>query len=167
MAGPTVCILLKERMTQLQRDAVWSYIAGFAEEVLPAEHFFRSNGRPFVLGWDSDFGVGEYVSIPLYETAIGWTPQDSLDLGAMCKQKEDHRELARLAIGLAREYDGLIWFGGSLGKDAESLPGRLWKIYGDEDLTLPDWAQLLRYDHVGDADFLDNWLTHPGFRMIK
>lgn len=166
MAGPTVSVILNSKMTSRQREAVWALVASFAGDVLPAENSFSSNGRPFVIGWGTDHA--ELYAESDYASAIGWQPQDALELGAMCNKMDDHRELARLAIRLAREYDGLICFGDSLGEEARAVPGRLWHIHNTEDdLSLPDWAQQTRGIHVGDAEFLENWARHPRFRLVK
>lgn len=120
---------------------------------------------------------------------IGFRPAAEIGVISARKSRDDHRVLGHLCLALALFDDGLIDFHGGLvpfpwpseidvlpqkrtrqqcdflleriAKKMSKLPGRLYEI---RYRTGPGrhWVH-----HIGDAEFLDAWLRHPNFRMIK
>lgn len=92
--------------------------------------------------------------------SLAGSPQDQIGFAAMCNRPEDHLELGRLALEFSRRYDGLINFGG-LDPLQREIEGRLWE--------LPyEYASGKTYIcHIGDTAFMEWWLTHEHFRMVK
>ncbi len=102
-----------------------------------------------------------------------------------CNQDVDHRLLGYLCLAFALEYDGLVDFNGRLdprppddvstavserdrraerdrriAQRMRRVRGRLYVVdYGSRNNPINC--------HVGDAEFMDSWLRHPRFRMIK
>ncbi len=115
---------------------------------------------------------------PRLAKAIGFTPATAIIVSMGANQRVDHRLAGHLCLVLALEYDGLIDFSGSLvpfpwpddipivkrtrEQDAE-LASRI--AHGMR--KLPGRLYLVDRCHVGDVEFLDAWLRHPRFRMIK
>ncbi|MFD9537384.1 DUF6368 family protein [Streptomyces sp. NPDC060010] len=99
---------------------------------------------------------------------------------AGCSGPVNHMLLSHLTLALARRFDALVDFDGLLsgyrtvGDDksheavlararamASALPGRLTEVpYGTR-----DGGRWLR--HVGDVEFLEAWLRHPDFHLVK
>ncbi|WP_030570408.1 DUF6368 family protein [Streptomyces aureocirculatus] len=107
-------------------------------------------------------------------------PVQGLVVGAGCSGSVNHVLLGHLTLALARRLDALVDFDGLLsscpaaGDDtrneavlararalASALPGRLSEVsYGTG-----GGGRWLR--HVGDVEFLEAWLQHPDFHLIK
>ena len=113
--------------------------------------------RPFglLLG---DAGLDD-SDLRTVERLIGFTPRNAVGAFAYMNAPVDHRLLGELALFLARELDGLVDFGGTLGPIAAS-PGTL--------LAIPYEASTLDETfHVSDAKFLEWWLEQRDFHMVK
>jgi hypothetical protein len=91
--------------------------------------------------------------------ALGYLPGTEIVLSAALNGPEDHRLLARLAIVIARRYDGRIDLDGLVAARSDD----------DRWLRVPyrtARGQAAAY-HVVDAEQLTEWLEHPRFRMVK
>lgn len=158
----------------------------------PAGGLYEGTGRPFLIDIDDELPWAEPGSLAeagetriFYERAFGLCPDSAVTVSAMCNQPEDHRILADIALCLARRLSGIIDMGGLIVPRhvflstpdfwnapwsavqsrvqafTESMPGTAvalayWTVSGRE------WAW-----HTVDAVFLQAWLCHPEFRMIK
>jgi hypothetical protein len=80
---------------------------------------------------------------------------------AMCSDDIDHRILAELAFWPAQRFDGLVNLGGELAVAPNDLPGRLYSVPYDAG------HGRTCISHVVDVDFLQAWLKHPCFGMVK
>lgn len=139
------------------------------------------------------FGLDPFEAPEMVEEiglAIGYRPVQDILVIAMCNQRIDHCLIARLALHFAQQFDALIDMGGTItpplppavkkedGTYAPwfdlvtlddirtflaDLPGRVWEIYGEDEIDR--YASLP--SHVVDATFLDAWVRHPHFHMIK
>lgn len=118
---------------------------------------------------------------------IGYRPGEQIEVCAMVNGPIDHLVLGHICLTLARRYDALVDFGGAV--DLADHPPKIHYFTDDieeaEQLiaaieaaisTLPGKVYSIRYEtargtpwvsHVGDAEFLAVWLTHPRFHMIK
>ncbi|MGW1211266.1 DUF6368 family protein [Streptomyces sp. NPDC002499] len=107
-------------------------------------------------------------------------PVQGLILCAGCSGSVNHVLLGHLTLALARRLDALVDFDGLLGshrttgedtsKEAvlararaltSELPGRLAEVSYDTG----GGGRWLR--HVGDVEYLEAWLQHPDFHLIK
>ncbi|MFD9374155.1 DUF6368 family protein [Streptomyces sp. NPDC059999] len=113
-------------------------------------------------------------------SAFSRPPVQGLIVGAGCSGPMNHILLGHLTLALALRFDALVDFDGLLngyrtvGDDtsheavlararamASALPGRLTEVpYGTG-----DGGRWLR--HVGDVEFLEAWLRHPDFHLVK
>ncbi|MGW2684595.1 DUF6368 family protein [Streptomyces sp. NPDC001414] len=113
-------------------------------------------------------------------SAFAHPPVQGLVVGAGCSGPVNHLVLGHLALALARRLDALVDFDGLLtshptaGDDtgneaarararalASALPGRLAEVSYDTG----GGGRWLR--HVGDVEFLQAWLRHPDFHLVK
>ncbi|MGV9267242.1 DUF6368 family protein [Kitasatospora sp. NPDC003701] len=113
-------------------------------------------------------------------SAFSRPPVQGLVVGAGCSGLVNHVLLGHLALALARRLDALVDFGGLLssrpavGEDtgneavlararvlASAFPGRLAEVSYDT------WGGGRWLRHVGDVEFLQAWLQHPDFHLIK
>ena len=95
MAGPTVGILLKEKLSEVAKCEILAFIESVANEVSGNE--FWINGAP--LGYE--FGPDYPEEIDEYSEAdalIGWVPKDIIGLYAMCNGERDHIALGEVAL---------------------------------------------------------------------
>ncbi|MDK0524465.1 DUF6368 family protein [Streptomyces sp. ML-6] len=107
-------------------------------------------------------------------------PAQGLIVGAGCSGPVNHVLLGHLALALAPRLDALVDFDGLLsrhpaaGDDTgdEAMPARARALASD----LPGIVAEVSYDtwdgerglrHVGDVQFLQAWLQHPDFHLIK
>jgi hypothetical protein len=93
------------------------------------------------------------------ETLLGFTPPRTVDAFAYANAEIDHRILGELALFLARQFDGLVDFGGTLGS-IHAAHGTLYAI-PYEGSTLAETF------HVGNTEFLEWWLQQAEFHMVK
>jgi hypothetical protein len=128
------------------------------------------------------FFLSEDDEIPAEDedySAFSRPPVQGLVLGAGCSGPANHRVLGHLALALAERLGALIDFHGLLshstlrGDTGEgafldraralvaSLPGRVVEISYDT------WGGGRWFRHVGDVEFLEAWLQHPGFHLVK
>lgn len=125
----------------------------------------------------------EPQEVPYLTTAIGFQPAYELLLGMAGNHYAEHQLLARLAIdlldllgGLADLHGALVpaaywthldWeheresFKAAIRRFVATLPGRLWEI------PYQVSAERQFFYHVVDAAFLQHWLTHPHFHLVK
>lgn len=103
-------------------------------------------------------GVGlDGFELAAVVAALGFQPSTTVHAFAYGNAPADHRLLAELALAVARRYDGLVDFGGSLGDNVTARRGWL--------VSLPyEWSGTF---HIGDADFLDAWMEDPRFHMVE
>lgn len=93
------------------------------------------------------------------EAAVGFVPAESVHAFAYVNDPIDHRILGEIALFFAREFAGLIDFGGTL----RCPPAPRGTLIGIPYKT----STLAEVFHVGDATFLEWWLRHPDFHMVK
>jgi hypothetical protein len=134
--------------------------------------------RPFVvvIGPESPDDLDELLHAGLAQV-LGWTPRGILTLVAMCDQVADHRLLGELCLRFATQLGGIVSFGGSLPgrgvlpRDRPSAPLREDSVEGLAGtlftLSYPTADHEYATAHLGDAELLRAWLTHPHFRMVK
>lgn len=181
MAGPTASVILPQAIGDELRADIESEIQRMSTRV-EGEDFWL-NHRPFILIMDPD-----EFQCPHIAKIVGWTPRADIGFAAMCNRDEDHRLLGEICLYFARKMNGLVDFGGALYPPIIGEVNALWEKhssgrgttwdewqpYFDEMMkgmrgtlyTVPtverDWIY-----HVGDAEFLEFWLEHPNFRMVK
>ncbi len=142
MAGPGASILLREPLADRQLSSIRATIAEAATEVEGNE--FRIAGRPFIVWFGDDI---------------------------------DHKILGQLCLRFARMFDTVVDFGGKVlpepSLDGPTLvppvrvegPGALGGVlYATCCVAHNGRCYTAQY---GDARFMEAWLHHPRFRMVK
>lgn len=128
------------------------------------------------------FFLAEAEEIPARDedySAFSRPPVQGLVLGAGRSGSVHHLPLGHLALMLAERLDALIDFDGVLGHptprdgtDGDAFLGRSRALVA----SLPGSVAEVSYDtggggrwfrHVGDAEFLRSWLSHPQFHLVE
>jgi Family of unknown function (DUF6368) len=115
---------------------------------------------------------------------FGHVPEQEIAIAAMCNGRIDHCLIGRLALHFARTFDGVIDLCGCIRPPhrlwdsrrymaepvlagvrafVEQFPGTVWEIGGGSHEGELD--RLPR--HLIDTTFMEAWLAHPDFSMIK
>lgn len=119
---------------------------------------------------------------------FGFVPAQVVDIGANCNSATDHIAVGQFALSILKRFGGIVEFCGAI------VPSSPWKINHDiGSMDLVDWSLLeepfrkmvekmpgkivgIPYlnasgrrwvSHIADAAFLEAWLKHPQFHMIK
>lgn len=160
MAGPAAGIILPEPLTPAKKNDILLYLESIASQIR-GKYDYSIEERPFLYteGPETDGTLEVYIEEAVPEV-IGWIPQDSISFTAMCNSEQDHRILGELCLYFAREFEGLVDFGAALGELAE-VKGTLFKIPYEQQNGFN------LFYHIGDTAFMEYWLQHPGFHMIK
>lgn len=93
------------------------------------------------------------------ERVVGFKPPGAVHAFAYANAAIDHRILGELALFLARQIDGLVDFGGTLGP-IHAARGTLYAIPYEGSTPAETF-------HVGNTEFLEWWLQQPEFHMVK
>lgn len=127
------------------------------------------------------FFLSEDEEIPAEDedySAFSRPPVQGLVLGAYCSGPANHQVLGHLALALAERLGALIDFDGLLSHPTprddtdETLLGMARALVA----SLPGRVTEVSYDtgggsrwfrHVGDVEFLEAWLRHPAFHLVK
>ncbi|GGI11707.1 DUF6368 family protein [Gottfriedia solisilvae] len=173
MSGPTVGILLKEKLSIENIKSLYQEIKNYSIEIDKKD--IESNGFDF---WINDgkslgtsyFGEGLPFGIIIEEVefdeteenliyqAVNYFPKQEIIIISYCNGKYEHLILANLAIMITEKFNGIIDMGGKLPSSySEINDGSIWEIsYGKD-----------RVYHLSDVGFLKKWVQHPNFLMIK
>jgi hypothetical protein len=116
-----------------------------------------------------DDGTGKYSELPAetelrqIENELGYKPTYVIVLDAGCNDDIDHLHLAKMASQLLGMFGGYVNFNGELAlsfSELRNIEGKLFSIsYEVENNT--------HHYHVADVMFLNNWIAHPKFSMVK
>lgn len=194
--GPVVSIVLGRQLTEADRAHVDQFLQPLGERgndgaeadevwirtTKPIGGTYEGEPRLFAFEWQAerqDEFPGRRAKL---EERFGLTPTSCLAISAGMSRPMDHRVLGELALHLGRVLEGVIDFDGALLPSA--LPGRF------DRASWPEVAELVReflsavpgkvititYQvndertwacHVADCEFMQGWLQHPEFHMIK
>jgi hypothetical protein len=187
MGGPGASVLLREPLTKQQENEleIWlrsitnhlekgkgAYEFWLNEDAFPgtvSRCLFYLSVEDTQQRWDED----EKRQI---KESLGYLPTQSIDVSSGCNRNEDHTTLGQFVLHLAEHYDGLIDMGGAITPKLEpedrerldeisasvrAMPGSVYEI---EYTTAagPRWVY-----HIVDMAFLQAWMEHPRFYMIK
>ena len=147
---------------------------------------YRGEGRPFLWRlspspeWDEDPNQHERGEL---EKLLGAAPRAAISLCAMCNDDRDHRVLGELCLTMARQLNGIVRFDGLLTTCQTVEEVRAWRQLSAKDHCAMFLAQVgngggilaaIGLDpedppafHYADARFMEHWLAHPKFRMVK
>ncbi len=153
MAGPTVAILLKEKLTEFAKEEILAFIKTISNEVRDKD--FWVNGVP--LGYE--FGPDYPEEIDEYSGAgplISWVPKDIISLYAMCNGEQDHVALGEVTLGIAKIVGGKVAFCHVLSHYTEDT-----ELLNDSDLV--EYEQ----ESIIGPELFERWLKHKDFRMVK
>lgn len=118
------------------------------------------------------------LDLDAVRAALGYLPPQEILIVGFCGALVNHCLVGRLALHLARQFDGIINLYGQLeplGPRRDSsveearafmaaIPGAVWETY-DSDSPYPDGTP----NHpicLVDARFLEAWLDHPDFYLL-
>ncbi|MFD3557966.1 DUF6368 family protein [Streptomyces goshikiensis] len=192
MSGPAVGLWLFERrrFADILTDVV-PWLETFCEPVETKAggdvDFWVRDGSALGLRAFDPAGVGVFFlsedeEIPAEDedySAFSRSPVQGLVVGAGCSGPVNHTLLGHLTLALARRLDGLVDFDGLLSgcpaarddtrnetvlaraRAQASALGRLAEVSYDTG----GGGRWLR--HVGDVEFLEAWLQHPDFHLVK
>jgi hypothetical protein len=186
MAGPVAGILLPDKMTEGTKAGIRVEIQRMST-IVEGDNFWIQN-EPFILilGEEYEGQMDEYKDngVP---SLIGWVPHDEVSFAAMCNGDQDHLLLGELCLRFVRKLGGLVnfggplpfpmppevadryWRGGSNWAEFESystqmtsgIPGKLYTVpYVTANNA--NWVY-----QIGDVEFMEAWLKHPHFHMVK
>jgi hypothetical protein len=104
------------------------------------------------------YEIEEYELIQL-EQKTGFRPYGRIQLDAGCNGEIDHSLLGKIASDLLAKFGGFIDFGGDLNLESEeSVPGNIYTIFSENE----------KHGYqIADQTFLNYWMNHDQFRMIK
>lgn len=194
--GPTASVLIDRQPTDADRLITTELMKSVGEpgpggdngpDVLVSttesiDGTYLGEGRPFWFEWQ---GSG-YDNLPLarakIEERLELTPRTALLVSAGINRAVDHRILGELVLRLARALEGVVDFDGAL--LPRSSPARVERLNWAEVAgmareflaPLPGRVVTIEYEvndsrvwayHVGDCQFMQGWLQHPDFYMIK
>ena len=193
--GPVSILLLPNKLTQAQLAKIEADLLIISIKVVKSElwdwEFWVNNTHPVdgeYVGEGRPFGIQvqdpdiEPQNLSLLQAQFGFEPQQSLQLDALCNDKVDHTIMGVLLLHFAKLFDGVINFGGAL---LPPLPEWLWETENWSDIKSYFYEMVagmsgnvvsMEYEiddgitwayHVADAPFLQAWLEHPNFHMIK
>lgn len=193
MSGPAASLLLFDALTDAQWQDTVRLLERFSSPVEQrpdgSVDFWIRDGRPFGAG-DVTCSGNPFSLLPEDGSALedydfgalGRTPVQELVVSAACTGPDNHRLLGCLAASLARRFDALIDCNGLLGypytihretpeQEAAGLTAAraLVGVLDGTVLEVPyrTYDDGVWYSHVADPAFLESWLRHPDFRMIK
>lgn len=153
MAGPTVGILVSQKIDQKLTDEILKYIHEIADEVHRSD--FWVDGHPLIysLGPDYPEELDDYVGI---ENWLGWQPKDIIGLCAMCNDREDHIVLGEITLAIAKITNGSVMFGNPL------------NLY-TSDPTILESKDCFEFEgeSIIGVNLFSKWLSHKDFCMVK
>jgi len=200
--GPGSSILLKTIPNEAQLNLIKSTIETVSLE--QKEHNFwvnttqpiggsiKSDGSPFSVNFENITNINDHYEnneLAQIVSFIGYKPEFSLNLSAMCNGDIDHKILGELTLYLAKTLNGHIDFGGVV-FSLNQLP---WYRSANWYLFKASWPKVEPYFkrfkqnisgniftvhyktasgkkwayHISDTEFLESWLKSPEFHMIK
>ena len=179
MAGPCASIFVSAACSEIAASVTAQIIAVVARTVdedgfwvsstQPVGGTYSGEDRPFFLTIDYFHGQSSHPEptqdeLVQIERFSGFAPVAEIVICAMCNGGDEHRILGELLLAFARQLDGTVSFGGellSLSDDERlRLPGRTSRV------IVQDGDRTSGYV-ISDARFLESWLTHDRFRMVK
>lgn len=147
MAGASALVLLRNKISDSQREELKNYIQSVASEV--EEQSFWIAGRPFI--WWDELAEEELAA----QEVQGWHPQDVIGFAAMCRGLASETFLAMLAARVAQMFGGVI----ALGCHIRSFTS-------DSILVMEGRFEMEHEDYV-TPDYLHHWIGHPAFRILN
>ncbi|MFD8197374.1 DUF6368 family protein [Streptomyces wuyuanensis] len=193
MPGPAASLLLFEPLTGTGWDATASWLGTFCRPVEPVAGGgldlwiedatpigagdVRGGGKPFHMAEESEDVFAEY-DFGGFERP----PVQEIVVSAYVAGCDSHRLLGHLTASLARRLGALIGCNGLLGHRydahgegpeqeaaapaaARALVGGIGGVVHEVPYTSGDGV--VRYTHVCDGAFMESWLRHPEFRMVR
>lgn len=154
MAGPTCSVLLRSRLDPNSRDqlntvlnnAGWKDVEPLFVEVSPVD----SGSDPY-----------QEPDLRQLEDGFGWRPVEQVACISMVGSDPSfHRLLAQGAVAVARAFGGVIDLGGQL---PEPLDGNGTRVSVSYETYLGDRSEYW----VVDVIWLESWMSHSAFRMVK
>lgn len=137
-------------------------------------------------------GQSEYeeTELKIIKRSIGFEPVQSIQVGALFKGDQMHQILAEVCLHLCKTFNGFVDFHGAILPTHSALPDGMrramvsyemhWSdvasYFEKEKSKLPGQLHAIEYQvtprrswacQIGDSEFLESWISHPNFHMIK
>jgi hypothetical protein len=185
MAGPVCQLLLSEPLRDTDLGSIDQLIDDTGElykkDGVSEWHFWIKTGKIIkrkmnekgclfsVYAWNgltAEYGASYDIpsaELQQIQAGTGFIPRSQIALNAGCNGDIDHRLMARLASHFLELFGGFIDFGGrlQLQETVDHMPGKLFPVTYEIDKNRNGIY------HIADLEFLDSWINHPNFRMIK
>ncbi len=154
----------------------------------------KAKGQPFGVSFNeinNDYYDYEEFELMQIEEFAGFAPKFDLGFFAMCNREIDHRILGELTYFFAKEFNGIIDFDGAI-YFYDLLPKEMKKDGIGKFMEKTAWSDIQAYHeaivreingriypieyetvnsiwayNICDIEFMENWLKHPRFHMIK
>lgn len=179
---------LREISLEVERDANESFNFQVGNmRTIGGSYFDRFGGRPFGVAIYSADRERDADDLLILAKEFGFLAHQEAGFYAMSKSPDDHRILGELLLHFARLWGGIVNFSGAL---LPPLPATFEKSWlwreANWSAVEPFFSQMIQgmrgkvvsieYQtsqtrswayHVADAEFMESWLRHPNFHMIK
>lgn len=172
--GPICTVLLSRSVDEamLSRIDAWlqTIVQGNIECMAFSRQFWVDSERlgiavqsdcAFMLDIDAALQDFESSEVAQISAQLGAPLKTQLIIAAGCNQQADHVIVGQLALALVQQFGGIIDFGGDLHlaatADFHELSGKLINLSNTDDNAY----------HICDEAFLQSWIAHPAFRLIK
>ena len=175
--GPTCSILLERKIDfeeiHLVDEFLKSIVKGEVETTKSARDFWVDSKKFFKIskiGSDCQFSIyfdnklremEEDILVQI-EMLTKKTIKAQIEISSGCNRSGDHIVLGELTFQIANILKGLIDFGGDLNIYQKEIT----KILNGEVYSITYNEGMAEYQ-ISDVEFLNNWMKHPNFRMIK
>ncbi|WP_444946598.1 DUF6368 family protein [Microbulbifer sp. VTAC004] len=153
MAGPTVGILLKEKLGDDAKREILAFIQSVSSEIRGNDFWVYGGSFGYEFGPDYPEEIEEYAGV---SNLLGWLPKDIIGLYAMCNGDRDHQSLGEVTLGIAEIVNGSIAFCHVLSRYTS-------------DPEILEHPGVVEYEHesIISRELFEQWLKHPDFRMVK
>ncbi|WP_431689217.1 DUF6368 family protein [Hahella sp. NBU794] len=153
MAGPTVGILIREKISATGKQSLHVFVTSISNAINGENFWVDSRPLGYAIGPEYAEEIAEYSRA---HSVIGWEPKDIIGLYAMCNDAQDHILLGKVALSIARLFNGWIAFHNPL------------SLYtNDPDIVMDKGIIDIQGESLISPDLFERWLQHPDFCMVK
>ena len=177
MMGPTCSIVLERKIDfeeiHIVDEFLESIVKGKIETTKSTRNFWIDAKKlfnttkigsncQFSIYFDNELREIEEDMMVQIEILTKRSINSLIGISSGCNRSGDHTILGELTFRIAKLLNGLIDFGGDLNiyqkGITKELDGNIYSIVYNEGMAAYQ---------ISDIEFLNNWMNHPNFRMIK
>ena len=153
MTGPTVGILLEDKLSDTAKEEVLAFIHSVSDEVRGRDFWVNDSPFGYEFGPDYPEELDEYAELNLLTE---WKPKDIIGLYSMCNSKRDHRVLGEVTLSIVKIVRGKVAFNSLLNN------------YTSDPVILNDPSTIeFKNESIINPENFERWLQHKDFRMVK